>query len=110
MELIDLRNGLTVADLLSLAGAAIVVAIIVELLKRTLAWSPEFTARFAPLAACVTGTVLSVLAAVWLSRDPVQAALTGFLAGALAGGLYDLAAERIGALWAKVPKPGGTAT
>ena len=108
MEFIDLRNGLTLSDLLSLAGMAIVVSIVVELLKRTLDWPKEFVARFAPLAACTTGTLLSILVAIWLARDPVQAALTGFLAGALSAGLYDVAAEQIGALFAKLPKPGGT--
>lgn len=106
--MIDLRNGLTVADLLTLVGAAIVVAIVVELVKRTFAWSAEFTDRFAPLAACVAGTLLSVLAAIYLGADPVQGALTGFLAGALAAGLYDVAAERIAALAARLPARGGT--
>ena len=102
----DLANGLTVADLLTLVGAAIVVAVIVELVKRTFAWTEQFTDRFAPLVSCLAGILLSVLAAIWLGRDPVQAALTGFLAGALAAGLYDVAASRIAALLALLPKPG----
>ena len=98
MDLVDLRNGLTVADLLSLSGNAVVVAIVVELLKRTLAWSDDFTARFAPLTACAAGVVLAVLASLLLAGDLPQAALTGFLGGALAAGLYDAASEPIAAL------------
>lgn len=107
MELIDLRNGLSVADLLTLTGLAIVVTILVELAKRTFAWTADFTDRFAPVASCVSGVLLGVLAAIYLSGDIAQAALTGFLAGALAAGLYDVAAARIGAIFAKLPT-GGT--
>ncbi len=107
MELIDLRNGLSIADLLTLVGAAIVVTILVELIKRTFAWSAQFTDRFAPLASCISGVVLSVLAAIYLSGDIAQAALTGFLAGALAAGLYDIAAARVASIFAKLPTGSG---
>ena len=106
MELVDLRNGLSVSDLLSLAGNAVVVAIVVELLKRTLEWSDATTKRWAPLVSCASGVLLAVLAAALLSGDVAQAALTGFLAGALAAGLYDVAAARIAAVFARVPGRG----
>ncbi len=109
MELVDLRNGLSVADLLSLTGNAIVVAIVVELLKRTLEWSDATVKRWAPLVSCASGVLLAVLASALLSGDVAQAALTGFLAGALAAGLYDVAAERIAGVFAKIPPRGPAA-
>ncbi|MEW6223177.1 MAG: hypothetical protein AB1627_00970 [Chloroflexota bacterium] len=104
--MIDLTNGLSVEDLLTLFGLGVVTAIIVELWKRTFALTEATVSRFGPALAIVSGMTLGILASVFLGREPVQGALTGFLAGALAGGLYDLAGAQIGALWAKLPKPG----
>jgi hypothetical protein len=93
-----ISNGLTIADLTTLVGLAVVVAIIVELVKRTAALSDETTKRFGPALACATGTVLGVATSFYLTTEIAQGALTGFLAGALASGLYNLAAEQIGKL------------
>ena len=41
MNLVDLRNGLSLADLLTVFGAAIVVSIVVEIVKRTFEWTEE---------------------------------------------------------------------
>ena len=85
MEFIDLRNGLTLSDLLSLAGMAIVVSIVVELLKRTLDWPKEFVARFAPLAASRdVGIDLELEPAVARAdRDRLAQVLSNYLSNAL---------------------------
>jgi hypothetical protein len=102
MDSIDLVHGLTLADLTTLAGLAIVTAIFVELVKRTLALSEEATSRFGPVLAVVIGIVVGVVAAVVTGAFIPQAVLTGFLAGALAAGLYDVVADRIATIFAKL--------
>jgi hypothetical protein len=95
MDLTDLRNGLTLADLLTVFGSAIVVSIVVQLIKQTANWSAEFTKRFAPITSCIAGMLLSGAASIYLGGDIPQAVLTGFLGGALSCGLYDVAASQV---------------
>jgi len=81
---------MTPADLLTLGGAAIVVAIVVEVLKRALGWSGATVDRFGPLLAVVVGTLIVGLAGALQGADPLASTLTGLLAGASAVGLYDV--------------------
>lgn len=94
--MVDLSIGLSVSDLLTLAGNAIVVVIIVEIVKRAASLSDETVDRFGAILACGIGAGLAFAVAVLLGRDLPQAVLTGFLAGALAAGLFDVAAKQIG--------------
>lgn len=82
---------MTSADLITLAGASVVVGILVEIAKRALGWTAATVDRFGPLLAVVIGLVLVTSAGIAQGADPLQSALTGLLAGATSGGLYDLA-------------------
>lgn len=77
-----------VTELLTLAGAAIVVTILTEVIKRAAALTEDQVARFGPLLAVVLGVAITVAAAVYAQTDLVAAALTGLLAGASASGIY----------------------
>lgn len=91
---------------ITLAGASILVGILVEVLKRSLAWGQAQVDRFGALVAIVIGVlVVEVLTAAQGLIDPANpwpilasAAITGVLAGAAASGLYDggtLAAAKV---------------
>ncbi len=83
---------LTLADAQTVAGAAVLVALVVEIVKRAGAWSPATVDRFGPAFAAVLG--IAVVIAATLAgggHDLVQAALTGLLGGASAMGLSDAA-------------------
>ena len=78
----------------TLAGASILVGILVEVVKRTFAWADATTARFGPLVSIGIGIVVVevlLLAQGQLSDAATIAAgaVTGLLAGASAAGLYD---------------------
>ena len=79
---------LTLNDLLTVSGLAVVITIIVQLAK---GWVEE---RFVPLFAVAVGIVLAVLASVVLQQygpeAVAQAVLTGLLGGASAIGIYKL--------------------
>jgi hypothetical protein len=79
---------LTLTDVRTVAGAAAIVAILVQLLKP---WIPE---RLVPVAAVVAGVAVSVAATlaqgVFTAEQIGNAVLTGLLAGACAVGLYQL--------------------
>ena len=82
---------------ITLAGASILVGILVEVLKRALAWGQAQVDRFGSLVAIVVGILVVVLlnAAQGLITGPnpwqplAVAIITGILAGAAASGLYD---------------------
>lgn len=84
---------LTLADLTNVAGAVVLVTILVEVLKRALALTDAAVDRFGPALALGLGVVIVVAAT--LLTVPItaaaigQAVLTGLLAGAGAMGLSD---------------------
>jgi uncharacterized YccA/Bax inhibitor family protein len=91
----------TVSDLLTLVGLVPIVMVFVELVKRTFALTTEAIKRFGPLISVVSGIALGLLAGGWLytqgqTIDWGQAVLTGFVAGALSAGLYDVVGEQLG--------------
>ena len=79
---------LTLTDVRTVAGAAAIVVILIQLLKR---WVPE---DLVPHAAVVVGVVISIAATLALgigSGEQIgNAALIGLQAGALAVGLHQL--------------------
>lgn len=91
----------TVASLLTLAGNAAVVALVVTLIKRTMALTAAQVDRYGPVLAVGTGVVLAELATIvtnaasFGAKDVTQAALTGLVSGCLSSGLYDLAGDRV---------------
>ena len=101
---------LQLSDLLGMGGLALVIALIVELVKRTGDLPDATVKRFGGLFAVVTGIVLLLLAAwvldaIGTKQDVAQAVLTGFLSGIVAAWGYDLAGSQIGALIGKVVSP-----
>ena len=80
---------LATTDLLTVAGATVVVSIIVGVVLRALNLSPESKDRFGPLIAIGIGVVVVGAAALYSGADIGQALLTGLLAGSAAMGLYD---------------------
>jgi hypothetical protein len=77
-----------VTDLLTLSGAAIIVTIVVEVVKRAAALTEAQVTRFGPLLAIVIGIAATVGASVAKSAPLDAAILTGLLAGATASGVY----------------------
>jgi hypothetical protein len=79
---------LTISDLLTVSGLAVVITIVVQLAK---GWIEE---RFVPLFAVAVGVCLAVIASVVLQQygpeAVAQAVLTGLLGGASAIGIYKL--------------------
>ena len=77
----------------TIGGAVVVVAIVVEIIKR--AWNPDGStaARFLPLISMAVGIAVVLVANVGLglfgSTDIVAAVFTGVFAGAAASGVYD---------------------
>ena len=84
---------LTLNDLLTVGGLAIVVTIVTQLAK------PFLAERWIPLFAVLVGVAVAVLATAALGRygvEPVaQAILTGVLGGAAAIGLYEVAPKSV---------------
>ncbi len=81
-------------DVLTLAGASILVGILVEVIKRTLAWDDSTIKRFVPLVSVVLGIVaVELLSAAQGRIVSVEtfagAAILGLFAGASSSGLYD---------------------
>ena len=78
----------TPADLLTLVGLTPIVMVFVEMTKRLLALTDAAIGRFGPVLSIGSGILLALAAAGWLTVqgtvvDFGQAALTGFVAGAL---------------------------
>ena len=85
----DPSLNLATADLLTVAGATVVVSIVVGVILRALNLSPETKSRFGPLVAIGVGVVIVGAAALYTGADIGQALLTGLLAGSASMGLYD---------------------
>ncbi len=87
-------SDLTIANLTSVAGAVVLVTILVEVIKRAAALTSAAVDRFGPALAIALGVV--VVVAATLLTAPItpagvgQAVLTGILAGAAAAGLSDV--------------------
>jgi len=87
----------------TLAGAAVLTGILVEVLKRALAWGAAQVDRFGPLVAVVVGVLVTVLvslarpipAGLDVAEAIASAVITGILAGAAASGLYDLGGDQV---------------
>ncbi len=79
---------LKLADLLTVPGAAVVIGILVQLLKRYVA------EQSVPILAILGGVAIALLATLALGQREVMAlgnaALTGFLGGSAAVGFYEL--------------------
>ena len=82
---------LTISDLQTVGGATVIVALVVEIVKRAIAWTPATVDRFGPLVAAIFGVVLVTAVGAYEHADLAQSALTGLLAGAGAMGLSDVA-------------------
>jgi hypothetical protein len=97
----------TVADLLTLVGLTPIVMVFVEAVKRLLALTDATIKRVGPVLSIGSGVLLALAAAGWLTTqgqvvDIGQAVLTGFVAGSLAAGLYDVVGDQIGSLVERV--------
>jgi hypothetical protein len=77
----------------TIGGAVVVVAILVEVIKR--AWNPDgnTAARFLPLISIAVGIAVVFVAMFGLgllgAANVVEAIFTGIFAGAAASGVYD---------------------
>lgn len=81
---------LTLADLLSIAGAVPVTMLLVEVLKRTAALPDSVTARFLPLVSLVVGSAVVEFGVIFTGSSAyAQGILTGVIAGGTAAGIYD---------------------
>lgn len=78
-------------DLLTIAGSAVIVTILVQVIKPALAWSDATVSRFGPLLAVALGVLVGTGAALYQGVDVVQGVITGLLAGASSIGIYDTA-------------------
>ena len=78
------------SDLLTVGGLTVVVAIVVEVIKRAAAMTDAAIERFGPLMAVVVGVIVGGGVALYQAQDVAQAVLVGLLAGASAMGLSDL--------------------
>lgn len=82
---------LTVAMVATLAGAALLVSIVEEVVIRTFAWTAATQGRFGPALAVVLGIVFCTVASAVTGVSIAQGVLTGILAGASAMGIHGLA-------------------
>lgn len=80
---------MTLTDVLTIGGAAVVTSIITQVIRTAVAWSPATTDRFGPALAVAVGVAVTLLAGAATGADLIQSGLTGLLAGASAVGLYD---------------------
>ena len=76
-------------DLLTIGGAAVLVSLLVEVIKRTWQWTDAVVDRFAPIVSLGIGIVVVVVATLSTGGDILQGLLTGLFAGFTACGLYD---------------------
>lgn len=91
----------TLETLLTVAGNAGVVIVLVEALKSLLALTPAQTDRFGPALAIVIGIVLAEFAAISIGQtgsNLSQAVLVGILSGSSAMGFYNSVKSAGGAL------------
>lgn len=92
---------LQLADLLALPALALVVALLLELVKRAAALTAATVDRFGAVLAVVSAIAIRLAAAAALEvlgtpQDAGQAILTGFLAGCVAAWGYDALGQQFG--------------
>lgn len=95
-----MMEGLTLAQLTTVAGIASATALLDEVLWRTLAASEAAKDRFGPIAALTTGVVVAVLASLVLGiggPDLAQGVVNGAVGGLAAIGIHDLFKTKAGA-------------
>lgn len=95
------------AELLTQAGAAAFVVLVLQIAKPALGLSVETWQRYGALIAVAIGMV-AVNAANWAAAMPldvVTASLTGMLAGASASGLYQAGTRTVEGLRARLGEP-----
>jgi hypothetical protein len=87
-------NEAQLSVLVTVGGAAVAVAIIVQIIVSAAQWTAATKDRFGPMLACITGVVVVEVASVGLGvgtrQDIVQGLFTGLFAGASAMGIHDL--------------------
>jgi hypothetical protein len=86
-------DGLTLAQLVTVAGVASATALVDEVLWRTAAASDAIKDRFGPIVALTTGVIVAILAALTLGfggQDLAQAVINGAVGGLAAIGVHDL--------------------
>lgn len=76
----------------AVAFVGVFSGIAVEVLKRT----EVVTVRFLPLASIVIGMVVGLVLAIGFYQDVPTFIAAGFIGGAVASGVYDLANKTIG--------------
>ena len=92
-------DGITVAQLTTVGGIAIVTTLLNQLIWSTSGASPATKDRFGPIVAVITGVALGVVAGFVLAQtaaDIAQSALNGLLGGFASIGLYDVATSKAG--------------
>lgn len=86
-------DGLTIAQLTTVGGIAIAVALIEEVIWRTTAAPAGTTQRFGPILAVGLGIAVGLVAGLLLSQgrlDLAQDVVNGIIGGATAVGLNDV--------------------
>ena len=91
---------LAMGQFVTLTGGAALITAIVEVVKRTFAWTDAATQRFAPITSIAVGVVLFVLvtaatAAAMTGAIFAGAALGGIVAGMYACGIYNLGGKTV---------------
>lgn len=92
-------DGLTVAQLTTVAGIGIATALLSELIWRTTNAPAATIARFGPIVAVGLGIVLAVVAGFALGQgrlDLFQDGINGVVGGLSAMGLHDLTTSKAG--------------
>jgi len=80
-------DDLVISDLTTVAGLTLVVTLIVAVIKKAMAWDDSFEDRFVPLLSVGIGIIIGIPVALYVGTDPIQALLTGLLAGTAAQGV-----------------------
>lgn len=86
-------EGLTLAQLTTVAGIASATALLSEVLWRTLAVAAAVKDRFGPIVALAIGVIVGVLASLVLGlggQDLAQSVINGAVGGLAAIGIHDL--------------------
>lgn len=90
---------LALGQFATLTGAAAIIVALVEVIKRTLAWSDQLTERFAPLTSIILGIIVMVLVTLGTVAPEtvnwIEPIFAGLVTGLYACGLYSLGGKPI---------------